>query len=67
MSFELFEESYRGGGALRSGLGFAAGAAPFVVADTLLDRVGAGNPTGLALLAGVTLDGARRTPPSACR
>jgi hypothetical protein len=57
VSFELFEESYRGGGALRAGLSFAAGALVFVVADALLDRFTAGHPTGLALLAGVTLDG----------
>lgn len=57
LSFELFAESYRGGGALRAGLAFAAGAAVFVVLDALLDRVTAGNPTGLALLAAVTLDG----------
>lgn len=57
VSFELFEESYDAGGALRAGLGFAAGATVFVVADELLDRVTAANPTGLVLLAGVTLDG----------
>jgi len=57
VSFELFEESYSSGGALRAGLGFAAGAVVFVVADTLLDRVTAANPTGFALLAAVTLDG----------
>ena len=57
VSFELFQESYSGGGALRAGLGFAAGATVFVVVDALLDRVTAANPTGFALLAGVTLDG----------
>jgi len=57
VAFELFEEGYRSGGALRAGLGFAAGAVVCVVADALLDRVTASNPTGLALLAGVTLDG----------
>lgn len=57
VSFELFEESYRQGGPLRAGLAFAAGAITFVAIDTLLDRVAAGNPTGLALLAAVTLDG----------
>lgn len=57
VSFELFQESYSAGGALRAGLGFAAGATVFVVVDTLLDRVTAANPTGFALLAGVTLDG----------
>ncbi len=57
VSFELFEESYSTGGALRAGLGFVAGATVFVVVDALLDRVTAANPTGFALLAAVTLDG----------
>jgi zinc transporter, ZIP family len=57
VSFELFEPSFRDGGPLRAGLSFAAGALVFVVADYALDRRSAGNPTGLALLAGVTLDG----------
>lgn len=57
VSFELFQESYHGGGALRAGLGFAAGALVFVIIDALLDRATAGNPTGPALLAAVTLDG----------
>ncbi len=57
VSFELFEESYHGGGALRAGLSFAAGAVVFVVADAVLDRITAGSPTGFALLAAVTLDG----------
>jgi ZIP family zinc transporter len=57
VSFELLEESYHGGGALRAGLSFAAGAVVFVVADAVLDRITAGSPTGFALLAAVTLDG----------
>lgn len=57
VSFELFQESYHGGGALQAGLGFAAGALVFVVVDALLDRATGGNPTGPALLAAVTLDG----------
>lgn len=57
VSFELFQDSYAQGGPLRAGLGLAAGAAVFVGVDTLLDRYTAANPTGLALLAGVTLDG----------
>lgn len=57
MSFELFEPAYRDGGAWRAGLAFAAGALVFVVADSWLDRRTAGSATGLALLAGVTLDG----------
>jgi ZIP family zinc transporter len=56
-SFELFEPAYEGGGPWRSGLAFAAGALVFVVADTWLDRRTAGSAAGLALLAGVTLDG----------
>ena len=57
VSFDLFLESYRGGGAVRAGLGFAAGALLFVVVDTLLDRRMRGGAAGFALLAGVTLDG----------
>ena len=57
VSFELFEESYRTGGALRASLGFAAGALVFVVVDTVLDRKMRGGAAGFALLAGVTLDG----------
>ncbi len=57
VSFELFEPSYEDGGLVRTGLSFAAGALVFVLADYALERRSAGNPTGLALLAGVTLDG----------
>ena len=57
VSFELFEPSYQDGGPVRAGLSFAAGAIVFVVADYALDRTSAGNATGFALLAGVTLDG----------
>lgn len=57
VSFELFEESYRAGGAVRAALGFAAGALVFVVVDTVLDRKMRGGAAGFALLAGVTLDG----------
>lgn len=57
VSFELFEESYAGGGVWRSGLGFAAGATTFVALDWALARTSGTNPTGLALLAAVTLDG----------
>jgi ZIP family zinc transporter len=72
LAFELFEEAFELGGALRSGLGLLAGAAAFVIADTLLDRyvsgrsgpdqrdvvaAGARRGVGLALLAAVTLDG----------
>ena len=72
LAFELFEEAYHFGGAVRSGLGLLAGAAAFVLADTLLDRrvTGKSGPeqrevtadaarggVGWALLAAVTLDG----------
>lgn len=72
LAFELFEEAFHLGGATRAGLGLLAGAATFVVADTLLDRYvsgesgpeqrevvssGARRGVGLALLAAVTLDG----------
>jgi ZIP family zinc transporter len=72
LAFELFEEAFELGGAVRSGLGLLAGAAAFVVADSLLDRYMTGHPgpdqrevtaagsaggIGWALLAGVTLDG----------
>lgn len=71
LAFELFEEAYALGGAVRSGLGLLAGAAAFVAADTLLDRRltgkpgpdqrevtgGAGRSVAWGLLAAVTLDG----------
>jgi zinc transporter, ZIP family len=72
LAFELFEEAFELGGAVRSGLGLLAGAATFVAVDTALDRVvsgrsgpeqreviasGARRGVGLALLAAVTLDG----------
>lgn len=57
VAYDLFEQSAADGGTVRAGIGFAAGAVVFVVADTVLDRRSGGNPTGLALLAGVTLDG----------
>jgi ZIP family zinc transporter len=56
-SFELFEPAYESGGAWRSGLAFLAGAAVFVAADGYLEHRTAGSAAGLALLAGVTLDG----------
>lgn len=72
LAFELFEEAYHMGGAVRSGLGLLAGAATFVAVDTALDRYisgksgpdtrevatsGARGGVGFALLAAVTLDG----------
>ena len=56
-SFELFEPAYEGGGGWRAGTACIAGALVFVVADTWLDRRTARSAAGLALLAGVTLDG----------
>jgi ZIP family zinc transporter len=72
LAFELFEEAYELGGAVRSGLGLLAGAATFVATDAALDRYVAGHAgpeerevvaqgarggVGWALLAAVTLDG----------
>nr|MDQ3571439.1 zinc permease [Actinomycetota bacterium] len=72
LAFELFEEAFELGGAVRSGLGLLAGAGAFVTVDSLLDRYvtghpgpderevaasGARNGVGWALLAAVTLDG----------
>jgi ZIP family zinc transporter len=60
LAFDLFEESFKKGGAWLSAIGLLVGAAAFVVADTALDRYidGSGsNVSAFALLAGVTLDG----------
>ena len=72
LAFELFEEAFHLGGAVRSGLGLLAGAATFVLVDSALDRyvtghtgpeqrevtkAGARGGVGFALLAAVTLDG----------
>jgi zinc transporter, ZIP family len=72
LAFELFEEAFELGGAVRSGLGLLAGAVTFVLVDAWLDRRIAGNAkedtrgvaaagvrggVGWALLAAVTLDG----------
>lgn len=72
LAFELFEEAFHLGGAVRAGLGLLLGAATFVTVDSLLDRKVAGHPgadarettgggarggVGWALLAAVTLDG----------
>ena len=38
LAFDLFEESFKKGGAWLSGIGLLLGAAAFVVADTALDR-----------------------------
>jgi zinc transporter, ZIP family len=60
LAFDLFEESFKAGGAWFSGVGLLVGAAAFVAADGLLDRhiEGAGSGvSGFAILAAVTLDG----------
>jgi len=72
LAFELFEEAFALGGAVRSGIGLLAGAVAFVTTDSLLDRYVTGHPgpderelasegarggVGWALLAAVTLDG----------
>ncbi|MGV0838023.1 ZIP family metal transporter [Mycolicibacterium thermoresistibile] len=72
LAVELFAEAFEMGGAVHAGIGLLAGAATFVVADSLLDRYvagrsgpgqrevaasGARSGVGLALLAAVTLDG----------
>lgn len=57
LAFELFLVSYEDGGLARAGLGLLVGAAVFVTIDTALDKWASGSSVGLALLAGVTLDG----------
>lgn len=72
LAFELFEEAFKTAGAAHAGIGLLAGAAAFVLADSLLDKYvtgssgpkesevvesGASKGTGWALLAAVTLDG----------
>lgn len=59
-TFDLFEESFKTGGAWLSGIGLLAGAATFVITDELLDRYiegAGGGVSGFAILAAVTLDG----------
>ena len=60
LATDLFAEPLRTGGVLLAGIGLLAGAAVFVLADTLLDRhiEGAGSSvSGYAILAAVILDG----------
>ena len=60
LAFELFEESFTKGGHVLSAVGFAAGATVFVIVDVLLDKrrtAAGGGGIGVALLAGVVLDG----------
>jgi ZIP family zinc transporter len=62
VAFELFEKAFDQGGAWRAGIAFFAGATAFIVVDGWLERRkerqrARGSIVGLALLAGVTLDG----------
>ena len=59
LAFDLFQESFKHGGAWLSSIGLLLGAAAFVVADEALDRYikGGGGVSAFALLAAVTLDG----------
>ncbi|HEX8690422.1 MAG TPA: hypothetical protein VF729_09300 [Solirubrobacterales bacterium] len=62
VAFELFEKAFEHGGAWRAGIAFLGGATAFVLIDAWLERRKArqqarGGVVGLALLAGVTLDG----------
>ena len=71
LAFELFDDSFKMGGPMRSGLGLLAGSATFILIDWLLERriekkkeessgggkAAAKGGVGLALLAAVTLDG----------
>ena len=60
LATDLFAEPLRTGGVVLAGIGLLAGAAVFVLADTLLDRhiEGAGGSvSGYAILAAVILDG----------
>ena len=60
LAFNLFQESFKRGGAWLSAIGLLLGAATFVAADELLDRYiegASGSVSAFALLAGVTLDG----------
>jgi zinc transporter, ZIP family len=62
VAFELFEKAFEHGGAWRAGVAFFAGATAFILIDSWLERrtkgrQARGGTVGLALLAGVTLDG----------
>jgi zinc transporter, ZIP family len=62
LAFDLFQESFKHGGAWLASIGLLLGAAAFVVADEALDRYikGAGGVSAFALLAAVTLQTLRR-------
>jgi ZIP family zinc transporter len=62
VAFELFEKAFEHGGAWRAGIAFFAGATAFILIDAWLERRterrrARDGAVGLALLAGVTLDG----------
>ena len=62
VAFELFAKAFEHGGAWRTGVSFIAGATVFILIDGWLERRterrrARGGAVGLALLAGVTLDG----------
>jgi ZIP family zinc transporter len=62
VAFELFEKAFEHGGAWRAGAAFFAGATAFILVDGWLERRterrrAREGAVGLALLAGVTLDG----------
>jgi ZIP family zinc transporter len=62
VAFELFAKAFEHGGAWRAGVAFLAGATAFILIDGWLERRterrrARGGAVGLALLAGVTLDG----------
>ncbi|RBY93576.1 zinc permease [Blastococcus sp. TF02-8] len=58
VAYELFLESQSMTGTLGAAVGFAGGAATFVLADTLIDHWNrASGGVGFALLAGTTMDG----------
>ena len=62
VAFELFAKAFEHGGAWRAGIAFLAGATVFILIDGWLERRtqsrrARGGAVGLALLAGVTLDG----------
>lgn len=62
VAFELFEKAFEHGGVWRAGIAFFAGATAFILVDGWLERHterqrARDGAVGLALLAGVTLDG----------